>query len=208
MEELKNVISSLQIYIYRMDLESLKIEWSQGSIANIIGFDPVNENLNPKAFAKKYYHPKDYYLMGEKIHQFKTNKLQCWSGIYRIRHQHGHWVWIYSKLNTITNGHSNNSTKLSGMMMDATSVLKTEDPFNTMIKEALKLKHSKIIKRLTHREITIIKIIAKGKSYTQIAKELSIHPETVNTHRKNIMQKLGINNIAMLVCFAKEIGLV
>ena len=93
-------------------------------------------------------------------------------------------------------------------MMDATSGLKTEDQFNTMIKEALKLKHSKIIKRLTHREITIIKIIAKGKSYTQIAKELSIHPETVNTHRKNIMQKLGINNIAMLVCFAKEIGLV
>ena len=43
--------------------------------------------------------------------------------------------------------------------------------------------------------------------HLEIAKKLSIQPDTVNKHRKNILEKLKLNNIASLISFAKETGL-
>jgi len=63
------------------------------------------------------------------------------------------------------------------------------------------------IKLLTSRERTILARIAHGHSYTRIAEQLFIQPETVNKHRKNIMKKLHLNSIALLACFAMENGL-
>ena len=55
---------------------------------------------------------------------------------------------------------------------------------------------------VTEREIEIIKYIAEGLSNKQIADKLNLSTHTVNTHRKNIMGKLGVNNTAGVVMFA------
>jgi DNA-binding NarL/FixJ family response regulator len=55
---------------------------------------------------------------------------------------------------------------------------------------------------LTEREIDIVRLIAEGNSNKQIADELCLSTHTVNTHRKNIMAKLKVNNTAGLVMFA------
>lgn len=55
---------------------------------------------------------------------------------------------------------------------------------------------------VTDREIEIIKYIAEGLSNKQIADKLSLSTHTVNTHRKNIMNKLDVNNTAGIVMFA------
>jgi DNA-binding NarL/FixJ family response regulator len=55
---------------------------------------------------------------------------------------------------------------------------------------------------ITSREIEIIKLITQGNSNKEIADQLFLSLHTVNTHRKNIMNKLGINNTAGLVMFA------
>ncbi|NCA76310.1 MAG: helix-turn-helix transcriptional regulator [Alphaproteobacteria bacterium] len=64
------------------------------------------------------------------------------------------------------------------------------------------------MKNLTTRELEILKLIALGQSYTEIAARLFIQPETVNKHRKNIQNKLHLKSIALLTCFAIENGLV
>ncbi len=64
------------------------------------------------------------------------------------------------------------------------------------------------LRSLTDREMEILKLIAQGLSYTEIAERLFIQPETVNKHRKNIQNKLHLNNIVLLTCFAIENGLV
>lgn len=61
---------------------------------------------------------------------------------------------------------------------------------------------------LSERELEIIKMIAEGYTNAQIAALLYISNHTVNTHRKNIMKKLGINNTAGLVMLAVKSGLV
>lgn len=57
---------------------------------------------------------------------------------------------------------------------------------------------------LTKREKEIISLLAREKSSQEIADALFISIYTVNTHRKNILHKLGIKNTAGLVKFASD----
>jgi DNA-binding NarL/FixJ family response regulator len=57
---------------------------------------------------------------------------------------------------------------------------------------------------LTDREIEIIKSVAAGKSAKEIADQLFLSLHTVNTHRRNVLIKLKLKNIADLVRFAFE----
>jgi DNA-binding NarL/FixJ family response regulator len=61
---------------------------------------------------------------------------------------------------------------------------------------------------LSVRELEIIKLIADGYTNTQVAEKLFISAHTVNTHRKNIMKKLGVNNTASIVMYAVKTNLV
>ncbi len=62
--------------------------------------------------------------------------------------------------------------------------------------------------KLTEREEEIVKLIALGYTSQQIADILSISPNTVVTHRKNIASKLGIKTISGITIYAILNGLV
>ncbi|CDM61066.1 MULTISPECIES: response regulator [Rhizobium] len=57
---------------------------------------------------------------------------------------------------------------------------------------------------LTGREQEIVVLIAAGKSNREIATELAISENTVETHRKHIKRKLGLSSTAELVRFVLE----
>ena len=61
---------------------------------------------------------------------------------------------------------------------------------------------------LTTRELEVLQLIVYGKSNKEIATVLSLSANTVNVHRANIMQTLGIHNTAELVVYAIRQGLV
>ncbi len=61
---------------------------------------------------------------------------------------------------------------------------------------------------LTRREREILTLIVDGYSNKEIGKKLFISHRTVDTHRTNLMKKLGINNIAGLISFAIKNGIV
>lgn len=60
---------------------------------------------------------------------------------------------------------------------------------------------------LSPREREVLQLIAEGKSTKQVAAELHLSVKTVETHRRQIMDKLGIFNIAGLIKFAVREGL-
>lgn len=64
------------------------------------------------------------------------------------------------------------------------------------------------LSRLTEREIEILKLIADGSSNKEIADALFISHRTVDTHRTNLMKKLDIHNVAGLIKFAINNGLI
>ncbi len=55
---------------------------------------------------------------------------------------------------------------------------------------------------LSEREIEIITMIAEGWTNKQISEKLFLSNHTINTHRKNIMGKLGVKNTAGIVMYA------
>ncbi len=61
---------------------------------------------------------------------------------------------------------------------------------------------------LTQREREILKLIAEGYKNKEIADYLCISPKTVEKHRANLMEKLGLHNVQALTAFAIEKGLV
>jgi two-component system response regulator NreC len=61
--------------------------------------------------------------------------------------------------------------------------------------------------RLTNRELQVLRLIGDGNSTKEIAAKLMISVKTVETHRKQIIEKLGIRTIAGLTKFCIREGL-
>jgi DNA-binding NarL/FixJ family response regulator len=64
------------------------------------------------------------------------------------------------------------------------------------------------IPRLTKREKQILNLVAQGKTSNMIAEELFLSPLTVDTHRKNLLQKFQAKNSTELVNQAIEYQLI
>jgi DNA-binding NarL/FixJ family response regulator len=62
--------------------------------------------------------------------------------------------------------------------------------------------------RLTPRQREILQLIAQGNTTQQIAQKLTLSVKTVETHRAQLMERLGIRDIAGLVRYAIRSGLV
>jgi DNA-binding NarL/FixJ family response regulator len=57
-------------------------------------------------------------------------------------------------------------------------------------------------KPLSDREIEIVKLLSEGLTTKQIGEELCISPRTVESHKNNILEKLGLQNTIELVKYA------
>jgi len=66
------------------------------------------------------------------------------------------------------------------------------------------LPHAMPVEPLTKREREIVALIVEGLTNEQIARQLFLSPLTVNTHRKNMLSKLGCPNTAALVRYVIE----
>lgn len=78
------------------------------------------------------------------------------------------------------------------------SLLAKKEPVSQTMKEY----------NLTKRELEILKLIADGFTNKEIGEKLFISHRTVDTHRTNLMRKLGTNNIAGLINFALKNNLI
>ena len=87
--------------------------------------------------------------------------------------------------------------------------------FSDRVKETLitsmttgkKTTNSYFIPNLTRREKEIIELIVYEYTTNEIAEKLFISEKTVETHRKNLLQKLNVRNTAGLVRIVFEKGL-
>lgn len=61
---------------------------------------------------------------------------------------------------------------------------------------------------LSHREFEVLRMLAAGKTVTQIAEELHLGATTVSTYRARILEKLKMNTTAELMHYALHNGLI
>lgn len=79
---------------------------------------------------------------------------------------------------------------------------------STQLAQRLLLKKKAVVEEtceldmLTEREVEILKMVALENSNSEIAEKLYISPKTVETHRKNLMKKIGARNSLGIYKFA------
>ena len=61
---------------------------------------------------------------------------------------------------------------------------------------------------LTSREREVVQLLAEGKSTKEVACHLNLSVKTAETHRSNIMRKLGLHSVSELVLYAVRNGIV
>ena len=78
------------------------------------------------------------------------------------------------------------------------------------IEQGLKERESDLVplERLTPREREVLQLVAEGNTNRQIASKLRISIKTVEKHRFNLMEKLGMRDVTALVRFAIANGIV
>jgi DNA-binding NarL/FixJ family response regulator len=69
-------------------------------------------------------------------------------------------------------------------------------------------KQDDLLSRLSAREREVLQLLAEGRTGAQIAERLSLSQKTVETYRARLVEKLGIRDLAGLVRFAIQRGLV
>lgn len=204
---LKNIVSNLNIAIFIHDLTKLRHIWTNNNYSNIIGYtDAEMKQMGPE-WAKNNYHPEDIQILQERIDYFLENKGEGYSGVYRIKHKKGHWVWVYSNCVVFKRNDKGFPELILGISIDFSDNFKTMKQFKELYQENQQLKNDLLISRLTKREKEVIGHIAEGKTTHQIADELNISIHTANNHRKNILRKMHLHIIAELTHFATETGL-
>jgi two-component system response regulator NreC len=63
------------------------------------------------------------------------------------------------------------------------------------------------IEPLSRREIDVLRLLARGNTNRQIAELLALSVRTIESHRANLMGKLGLSSRVELVTYAEEHGL-
>jgi DNA-binding NarL/FixJ family response regulator len=67
---------------------------------------------------------------------------------------------------------------------------------------------SRVETALTPRQREVLQLIAEGYSTKEIAEKLNISVKTAKTHRTELMRRLNLHDVASLVRYAMQIGLV
>jgi DNA-binding CsgD family transcriptional regulator len=62
-----------------------------------------------------------------------------------------------------------------------------------------------ILEKVTEREIDVLKLLAQGFSTTEIATQLGITANTIETHRKKLLEKFEAKNVAELIKKASRV---
>lgn len=81
-------------------------------------------------------------------------------------------------------------------------------PYAEHIRIQMKRSDDKPREALTSRELDVLKCISEGKNTQEIAHELCVSGNTVDTHRRHLMEKLDARNVADLIMMAISKGII
>lgn len=146
----------------------------------------------------------------------EAGTFQC---IYRFKHADGRWRWVTQQLLVLSLTRAGLLDRVLMTFYDCTTQQKklaerhiaalAAKRMNSRLLDAVLTTRQKLesqdaarvapAHQLTTREKEVLQLVTEGLSSKQIAHELSISKHTVESHRKNLLQKLKANNVADLI---------
>jgi DNA-binding NarL/FixJ family response regulator len=116
---------------------------------------------------------------------------------------------IMQMLNNGANGYLLKNASSSEIVFGIQEALNGQIAFSKEVREIIAQPSATDLKKiptLTKREKQILKMISDGKTSVEIGEELFLSPFTVDTHRRNLMQKFAVKNVVTLIKVTSELG--
>jgi len=163
-------------------------------------------------------HPDDIRRVQEGVKEI-LNSLDkyCGQGIpfileYRIRTSSGMWIWVREEKYILTE-YEGAADRIFSRITDITPARQqTEDQFWNTTGHRRFLHQlfassggSSILPRLTKREADVLRLIGEGYSTKMIAAQLYLSTHTVESYRRNLLQKFEVSNSSALIRQASKI---
>ena len=215
--ELEEQMNLNNQFFYLADLLKLKIIYTSKRSLDLIGVSP--DDFNPETFIK-VTHPDElsrllnartklFEISGQLLTAKKTYLL--FSTNFRTQNNKGgysnllHQSYFYYC-------NVNKSVYFLNILTNIDWYVKNKNGFQYYIGDNLSYfvyPNEELLKLgnvFSHREFEIIKLIDQGLSTKEIAQKLFISPYTVNTHRRNIINKTEKSKISEIIKELKEYG--
>jgi len=226
-DQVASLFSAGQVYYCILNFETYQFDFVSDSVINVLGIDAETYTLE---HFFSILNPIDNDKMYEKeavVFDFFNNRLSREemplykvSYLMRLRHSDGSYRTILHQSRTIN---ISNEGKIQQTLVVHTDISYLNIPFDHKIAFISNKKQSyfaigttapfqfvenKFKDQFTKREIEILTKIAKGYSFTEIADLLDISPNTINTHKKNILKKAGCNSSPELIARCIREGII
>jgi DNA-binding CsgD family transcriptional regulator len=188
------------------DVNELEIKWVNLPGLQFFGYgSPADSKLLGRSFFAKNFHSDDLYLIEDGLAFFEKNPSGVFEAICRIKGKNHSWfkIWTRSRVLAFKNEKPHN---IISYLLPLEQIKFKNEILGRKIKPENEIKLG-YFERVTTRELEIIQLIAHGHTNKEIASTLFLSPDTIKTHRKNILNKLSLRNTAELVKYAVKLQL-
>ena len=168
------------------------------------GYSPKEHEQGGLDFWFSKVHPDDRKMLGDRIieslkisrRSFNEKDRHAQVLNYRFRKGTGEWMWVQ---HSVYNLSIDPDGKLDKVLHKLQVLDLSRHPNNTEINYAVSLNNTDAVRTLSDREKQVLKLIAEGFSTKMIAGQLNITVNTVETHRRHLLEKLGAKNSMELI---------
>jgi DNA-binding CsgD family transcriptional regulator len=213
-------VFSNQFY-YIADVQAQKIIYTTPSIRETLGYPP-GDITSPQFFYENTHKDdrKQVCLATAKsllcgVRYPHLHPFECTFSLnFRLKKRCGEYVTINRQTTLVSRdmmGNMHLTLALYTMSNNAVPSNPHHYSYNGPVLKGFEFPDKDIINAsggFTRREIQIVRLIAEGLNSQEIGCRLFISANTVNTHRRNIMHKVGARNCAQLVAYAQEKGMI
>lgn len=202
----RNILASLNVIVFIFDMNDFRLVWVNSGFRKILGYNKPQGNI-PEEVMLEIYHPDDRDLLMEMKKFFENDRKGTFTGIYQFKNINGDYVWLCTACNLYKKSRDGKVFQVVGVSMDFTDEIAYDRNLKIITREKTKESNSEAIAVLSKREQELIKYFANGYKTKEVAEFVGLSFHTVNNHRKNMIKKLGLKNLAGLVNWAVENGL-
>lgn len=209
-----------EFYFYVLNFHNLQIDYVSDSVEEVLGVKPKSFSINTildsqtkeslDQFKKKEALTADFlfnFLIPDQITDYRVQSIlemkDQEDNFKQILHQVvtlkvsdsgkvEHVLGVHTDISHLNINHSNEVSFIH--LKEGTSYYNLSTK-SSEFKSTLSFSQQKIVSILSKREVDVLNQIAKGKPSAEVAKNLQISTNTVNTFRRKIIKKLNAKNI-------------
>lgn len=153
------------------------------------------------------YHPDDKAYFTEMQNHLITKPESNYNAFYRIRKPDGSYIWLYTSNRVFRVDPENEVFEVIATSLNFSAPIHFQKNLKHFTQNKLQYVNKGTVDKISKREKEVLKEFARGSTTHKVAEKLGISHHTVNNHRKNMLRKLNLNNLAALISFAVENGL-